>query len=108
MQFKLGKKAASHDDRDIRFARVAAGVTLPIPPARFGHGTLFHSTGWGTLGNDRYGDCVFAGGAHEVMLTNKLAGRTVTFDDAPRPRRLRRRHRIHPRRPGDRSRNRRP
>ena len=79
---KLGKKPATRDDRDIRFAAIATGVTLPTPPSRFGHGTLFHSDGWGMLGNDQYGDCVFAGGAHEVMLTNKLARRTVEFTDA--------------------------
>lgn len=31
------------------------------------------------LGNDRYGDCVWAGIAHEVMGFNKLAGHPVTF-----------------------------
>src|SRR5262249_7261133 len=29
------------------------------------------------LGNDHYGDCVFAGAAHETMLWNKRAGHTV-------------------------------
>jgi hypothetical protein len=28
------------------------------------------------------GDCVFAGGDHETMVTNRLAGRTVTFSGA--------------------------
>lgn len=76
---KLGKKPFVADERDISFSAVLETVALPTPPVRFGHGTLFSN--WGMLGNDQYGDCVFAGGAHEVMLTNKLAGRVVLFDD---------------------------
>ena len=78
MDFKLGKKPFVADSRDFKFAEVAAGLTLPTPPSRFGHGTLYRD--WGMLGNDQYGDCVWAGAAHETMLTNRLAGRTVTFD----------------------------
>lgn len=78
-KYKLGKKPATRDDRDIRFAAVAAGATLPVPPSRFGHGTLYGD--WQMLGNDQVGDCVFAGAAHETMLTNRLAGRTISFDD---------------------------
>jgi len=37
---------------------------------------------WGMLGNDRYGDCAWAGSAHEHMLLNKLAGREVHFTTA--------------------------
>jgi hypothetical protein len=33
------------------------------------------------LGNDRVGDCVVAGAAHETMLFNAEAGRAVTFTD---------------------------
>lgn len=76
---KLGKRPATRDRRDLRFSAVAAGVELPKPPSRFGHGTLFHD--WKLLGNDRWGDCVFAGAGHETMLTNRLAGRSVSFDD---------------------------
>jgi hypothetical protein len=46
----------------------------------FGHQGLVAS--WPMLGNDRYGDCVWAGAAHETMLLNKEAGATVTFTDA--------------------------
>ena len=31
------------------------------------------------MGNDQFGDCVFAGAAHETMLWNAAAGRTVAF-----------------------------
>lgn len=53
-----------------------------------GHGSAFKN--WLMLGNGPddsvepgfggAGDCVFAGAAHETMLTNKLAGRSVRFD----------------------------
>jgi hypothetical protein len=35
---------------------------------------------WGMLGNDHYGDCVWAGAAHETMLWNKEAARNVLKD----------------------------
>lgn len=76
---KLGKQPATRDQRDLRFAAVAAGLQLPKPPSRFGHGTMFRD--WAMLGNDTYGDCVFAGAGHETMMTNRIAGRTVRFDD---------------------------
>lgn len=41
-------------------------VSLPAPPGRFGHGTMFSD--WGMLGNDSVGDCAFAGSDHEHML----------------------------------------
>lgn len=85
---KLGKKPFVPDARDIRFSVVRAAVTLPTPPAHFGHGLMFKD--WLMLGNgpddtvvpgfQGAGDCVFAGAAHETMETNKLAGHTVKFD----------------------------
>lgn len=86
MAGKLGKKPATPDPRDIRFRAVAA-TQLPSPPARFGHGNLYRD--WFMLGNgpddtvargfQGCGCCVFSGGDHETMLTNKLAGKQVTF-----------------------------
>lgn len=81
MDRKLGKKPATEDARDFKLAALTDLAALPTPPARFGHGTMYHSTGWQMLGNDRYGDCVFAGAAHETMETNRLARRDVVFDD---------------------------
>lgn len=49
-------------------------TVLPLPTAIFGFGTLYDD--WGMLGNDQYGDCVLAGGAHETMLWNKVRGGT--------------------------------
>lgn len=63
---RLGKLPATTDHRDFKFAAyLAPKATLPTVPGSFGHEKGFQ---WGMLGNDRYGDCVFAGGAHEQML----------------------------------------
>jgi hypothetical protein len=75
---KLGKREATPDNRDLRFA--AYLVELPKVPARFGHGLIYRD--WGMLGNDNYGDCVWAGAAHETMLWNKLVHRRqIPFTD---------------------------
>jgi hypothetical protein len=78
---KLGKQPAVEDKRDLRFAAYLT-PKLPTPPRSFGHETLIPTDGWGVLGNDRYGDCVFAGAAHETMLWNRAAGATVPFTPA--------------------------
>jgi hypothetical protein len=79
--FKLGKKPATYDKRDLLFVSYEkpASVSLPHVPKRFGHGSLVSS--WGMLGNDQYGDCVFAGSAHETMLWNAEANHNVSFND---------------------------
>jgi hypothetical protein len=78
---KLGKAPARPRPKDILLQEVvAAGVILPIAPAGFGHYKVFPPDGWGMLGNDEYGDCVFAGSAHETMMINKMNGRDVAFD----------------------------
>lgn len=63
---KLGKQVATHDKRDLLFTQFATYADLPKPPSRFGYGNAVSD--WGMLGNDRYGDCVLAGAAHETML----------------------------------------
>jgi hypothetical protein len=55
---------------------------LPPLPATFGHDADIDADAWGMLANDRYGDCVFAGAAHETMLLVREAGGTATFTDA--------------------------
>lgn len=52
---------------------------LPVPPVRYGHQGLVSN--WQMLGNDQYGDCVWAGAGHETMLWNKEAGKDVAFTD---------------------------
>lgn len=53
---------------------------LAPPPKSFGHEKLIRH--WGMMGNDTVGDCVFAGAAHEIMLWNAEAGKTVRISDA--------------------------
>jgi hypothetical protein len=60
---------ASIDLTAARSVRLA-GRDFPIPPL---------------LGNDRYGDCVFAGAAHETMMLAREAGNAVWFSDAGVP-----------------------
>jgi hypothetical protein len=75
----LGKKPFTEDKRDFKLKEVA--VSLPKFPSKpFGSGSLF--TDWGVLGNDKYGDCVFAGADHETMLWNRLARHDVSFVEA--------------------------
>lgn len=79
-ELKLGKKPAAPRPTDFKFSDFAASVKLPTVPSRFGHGTAYSD--WKMLGNDRYGDCVWAGAAHEHMLLNKVVRDVdVPFDD---------------------------
>jgi hypothetical protein len=54
---------------------------LPAAPLVFGHYSLVKQP-WGMLGNATYGDCAWAGPAHETMLLNAEADKTVAFDTA--------------------------
>jgi hypothetical protein len=76
---KLGKLPATDDHRDLLFARYVEPAKLPTPPAQFGHETLFDPKGWGMLGNDQWGDCAWAGPAHETMLLTREGGNPATF-----------------------------
>jgi len=76
---KLGKKPARPGAFRLRLRDYL--VTLPTPPAEFGHDGLV-ATDWGMLGNDRVGDCVLAGGAHETMLWTAEGGAPASFNDA--------------------------
>lgn len=72
-QFKLGKKPAREGAIKFKLSDYTTGK-LPSPPKRYGHQKLVKD--WGMLGNDRYGDCVFAGAGHEHMLWNAEGGNT--------------------------------
>ena len=76
---KLGKLAATTDDRDLLFAKYVQPAKLPTPPAQFGHETLFAAKAWGMLGNDEWGDCAWAGPAHETMLLTQEGGNPAQF-----------------------------
>ena len=80
LPFKLGKKPARPGAVKFKLANYLEKLKLPTPPKVFGHEGLIGAN-WGMLGNDQYGDCVWAGAAHETMLWNKEAARTVTFSN---------------------------
>lgn len=70
-EFKLGKKAATWDKRDLLFAHYRTSEALPSHPKHFGHEKLVGAKAWQILGNGPdntvssgfmgAGDCVFAG-----------------------------------------------
>ena len=82
MNFKLGKKPARPGAVQLKFGSYTNAAALQPPPAVFGHDALIGARDWGMLANDRYGDCVWAGAAHETMLLAHEAGAVVTFTDA--------------------------
>src|SRR3954454_20075859 len=77
---KLGKLPARKDAVRLKLRDYLDTTVLPKPPKDFGHEDLVPGA-WGMLGNSAVGDCVLAGAAHETMLWNAEAGKTVTFDD---------------------------
>lgn len=81
MEFKLGKKPAVKGAVTFKLKDYVDRSILPKPPKTFGHEGIIGDD-WLMLGNDLYGDCVFAGAAHETMMWNMEAGIEVRFDDA--------------------------
>jgi hypothetical protein len=77
-ELKLGKLPATYDKRDLLFKEFQVGDLKPAPKG-FGHGSLVPT--WGMLGNDRYGDCVWAGAAHETMMLCAIAKTRAPFND---------------------------
>lgn len=75
MNYKLGKLPARKDA--IKFKLLAFQSTIKYPKSHT-HEKL-EAKDWGMLGNDQYGDCVWAGAGHETMLWNREAGVTVYF-----------------------------
>jgi len=77
MNYKLGKLPARKDV--VKFKLSQYDIALPTPPKTFGHQKLVSS--WGMLANDEVGDCVIAGGAHETILWNQEAQKSINFTD---------------------------
>lgn len=76
--FKYGKADAEYRPTDRLFTsfRDASQSTSVTVPTLFGHGNSFKN--WGMNGNDKWGDCVFAGAAHETeLLTNLASGGVI-------------------------------
>jgi len=77
MPYKLGKTPATPEAVKFALTDYVDLTKLIQTPKVFGHQALIKS--WGMLGNDQYGDCVWAGAAHETMLWNQEANHTVRF-----------------------------
>jgi len=77
-KFKLGKLPARRGAVQFKLATYLIKTQLPTPPKVFGDQGLVTAP-WSMLGNDNFGDCVWAGAAHETMLWNREANRTVAF-----------------------------
>lgn len=80
MPLKLGKALPKHDKRSLFLASYRKALKTVKVPATFGVPQLKAVKDWGMLGNDQYGDCVWAGAAHETMLWASEAKRKVLFN----------------------------
>lgn len=80
-RFKLGKTPARRGAVKFKLKTYLVKHQMPMPPKEFGHQGLIGTKSWGLFSNERYHDCVWAGAAHETMLWNKEAHRTVKFSD---------------------------
>lgn len=80
MDYKLGKLPAVPHGYKLKLSDYTT-KSLPKAPPYFGHYREVPSA-WGELGNTKYGDCVWAGAAHEHMLWTAEAGCSAPFTDA--------------------------
>lgn len=78
--YRLGKTAARPDVPAFRLARFTAPAELPPDPPTFGHEGVIGPKGWYMFGNDKYGNCVWAGQAHGVMQWTREANAGVLFN----------------------------
>ena len=76
----LGLNPPRPNSIKLKFSVYTDLAALPKIPADFGHEEYVPPINWGMLGNDQYGDCVVAGGAHEHMLWAKMGGNNITFN----------------------------
>lgn len=93
MKLHLGKGEARPDPRDFKFSKYLDRVTLvrqdltdpklTTTPGAFGFDHAIPPKAWGMLGNDEYGDCVWAGAAHEHMLLGARGSGPESFTTAP-------------------------
>lgn len=76
MPLRLGKKPARKGAVSFKFGDFFDPKELPKPPMAFGHYNRVEQ--FFMLGNDRYGNCVWAGAAHEHMVWSLTGGRPRT------------------------------
>jgi len=79
---KLGKLPARKDSVTFKLKNYLASPRLSTTPPESVLRPDFYPEAWEMLGNDNYGDCVWAGAGHETMLWNNEAKKTVSFTDA--------------------------
>ncbi len=73
MTYHFGKTAARKGAVSFLFTDYFDAKKLPTPPATFGHYQQIPA--WHMLANDQFGNCVWAGAAHEHMLWSIEGGR---------------------------------
>ena len=79
MPYKFGKLPARPGSVRLRMSDYIKPRVLPKPPENFGQDHLIDD--WGMLANDKIGNCVIAGGAHETMLWCAMGGKTCSFSE---------------------------
>lgn len=74
----------SEKEVTFKFSALSDRRKLPKLPRHFGHETFCAPHDWGVFGNDRAGDCVIAGAAHETMLWGAVGEtkKSPRFDEA--------------------------
>jgi hypothetical protein len=77
--YKFGYVPSHPDAVKLEFHNYVDLSKLPKVPENYGHYQKVSQ--WDMLGNDQYGDCVWAGGAHRVMLWNAANNKIVKFSD---------------------------
>jgi hypothetical protein len=80
MAGKLGKLPARKDSVTFKLVSYLNMGQAPQAPTSVS-AKKWYPKAWDMLGNDQFGDCVWAGAAHETMLWNDEAKRIVTFTD---------------------------
>lgn len=77
---KLGRNPSPTDKRDLRFAQFFDVKALAVHvPKSFDREGLVPAVELGMLGNDKYGDCYWAGSAHEHLLATASVGTPADF-----------------------------
>jgi hypothetical protein len=82
MPLMFGKTPAVPDAVKLKFATYFDATELPKPPPVYGVANHSLVNTWPMFGNTTYGDCVWAGAAHETMLWVREGGSRVLFTDS--------------------------
>jgi hypothetical protein len=67
--YQTGKKPAVDKPTDLKLETFRPKESTVLVPTHIGFANVF-GRNWPMLGNDAYGDCVFAGGDHETSFLN--------------------------------------